>query len=136
MNWKPSGLRRERQEYQKNWYEQHKEDQQKRAREYTVTHREQISQLKKAYARRLKKTVLDHYGHKCNCCGESVFEFLGVDHIEGNGAAHRREINRHGGTSFYKWMIDNEFPDGFQVLCHNCNFSEGHYGYCPHQEVL
>jgi hypothetical protein len=30
-------------------------------------------------------------------------------------------------------LIKNNFPDGFQVLCHNCNMSIGLYGYCPHQ---
>jgi hypothetical protein len=29
----------------------------------------------------------------------------------------------------------NEFPDGFQVLCHNCNLAKGYYGECPHNSL-
>jgi hypothetical protein len=75
-----------------------------------------------------------HYGGpepKCACCGENRLEFLSIDHIKGKGNAHRKEIKRWGST-FYKWLIQNRFPRGFRVLCHNCNFSLGAYGYCPH----
>ena len=26
----------------------------------------------------------------------------------------------------------NNYPEGFQVLCSNCNFAKGKYGSCPH----
>ena len=32
------------------------------------------------------------------------------------------------------WMIKNNFPKGFQVLCHNCNLAKGFYGKCPHEK--
>jgi hypothetical protein len=32
-----------------------------------------------------------------------------------------------------RWLRKNGFPKGFRVLCHNCNFAHGHYGYCPHK---
>jgi predicted transposase YbfD/YdcC len=63
--------------------------------------------------------VLEHYGGKCVCCGETEPYFLAVDHISGDGNSHRRKINKWG-SGFFKWLIDNQFPDGFQVLCHNC----------------
>jgi hypothetical protein len=31
------------------------------------------------------------------------------------------------------YLRTHGYPSGFRVLCHNCNFSFGHYGYCPHQ---
>ena len=80
----------------------------------------------------LRQRVLDHYGRKCACCGEGTEEFLAIDHIDGGGAKHRREINRLSGWHFYRWLEQNEWPEGFQILCHNCNFSKGRYGYCPH----
>ena len=68
---------------------------------------------------------------KCACCGESMFEFLSIDHIGGGGKAHRKKI---GGSSYlYSWLERNGFPEGFQVLCHNCNQAIGIFGYCPHK---
>jgi hypothetical protein len=78
-----------------------------------------------------RDTCLKHYGEKCACCGEERKEFLSIDHINGNGARHRKEIHR---ASIYYWLIKNNFPDGFRILCHNCNQAMGIYGYCPHQK--
>jgi hypothetical protein len=33
---------------------------------------------------------------------------------------------------FYRWLITNNFPDDFQILCHNCNYAKSHGG-CPHK---
>lgn len=68
----------------------------------------------------------------CACCGEPQYEFLSIDHIAGGGSKHRRE---HGmtGHAFYRWLIKEGFPDGYRVLCHNCNMAKGFYGVCPHE---
>lgn len=86
----------------------------------------------------LKRLVLCHYSvgpvPKCACCGEVNQEFLAIDHINGNGNKHRESLGfkAGGGSSFYTWLVKNNFPEDFRVLCHNCNFSIGLYGYCPH----
>lgn len=67
---------------------------------------------------------------KCKCCNEKTYEFLCIDHINGNGNAHRKEV---GLGHVYQWLISNKFPSGFQVLCHNCNMAKGFYGKCPHR---
>jgi len=80
----------------------------------------------------LKKTVFDHYGNKCACCGESIKDFLSVDHVYNDGAEHRKEVG--SGSKLYKWLIDNDFPDGFQLLCRNCNWGKHvNNGICPHK---
>ncbi len=84
-----------------------------------------------------KKTVMMYYSNgtmKCACCGETHIEFLTIDHINNDGAKHRKDINSGGGHSFYRWLINNNFPQGYRVLCFNCNCSLGMYGYCPHQK--
>jgi len=81
--------------------------------------------------RHTRMEVLLSYGGECACCGENRYEFLGIDHIDGNGAQHRRDEKLRGGYAFYHWLIKNNLPEGFRVLCHNCNFSRGHLGYCP-----
>src|SRR5205085_660636 len=82
-------------------------------------------------ARKLKVEVLSKYGDVCECCAESIIEFLTIDHIGGNGGQHRREVGY--GTTFYKWLRDNNYPSGYRILCMNCNFSYGLKGYCPHK---
>jgi hypothetical protein len=75
--------------------------------------------------------VLEHYGRKCSCskCPETKEEFLTIDHIQGKGHRHRKKIGGH----INKWLIKNNFPLGFQVLCFNCNSAKGIYGMCPHE---
>ena len=76
----------------------------------------------------LRWRVLRHYGGdtpSCVYCGESNHRFLTIDHVAGDGAAHRRENDLKGGVVFYKWLEKNGHPDGFQVLCMNCNYKKG-----------
>ena len=90
----------------------------------------------KAYRDSLKREALEHYGSACYCCLESNKAFLTVDHIENNGAQHRTAIfgkNIGGGYRFYLWLKRNDWPDGFQVACFNCNQGRANNGgVCPH----
>lgn len=76
----------------------------------------------------LKLQVMSYYSGgipRCSLCGESHHQFLVLDHVEHNGADHRRELGpRHCGNKFYLWIISQAYPSGFRVLCHNCNFKE------------
>ena len=77
--------------------------------------------------------MLAAYGHRCACCGEAEAEFLAVDHVNGRGNKHLKELNVTG-RGFYLWLKRQGFPrDGFRLLCHNCNSARAHYGYCPHE---
>ena len=93
---------------------------------------------KTAYNRKLK--VLTYYSKLdtpiCSCNGCYVQDplFLAIDHIQGNGAQQRRE-EKIKSSHLYNWIVKNNFPDGFQVLCHNCNFAKGTKDDCPvHKE--
>ena len=88
--------------------------------------------------RKKKKEVLLHYSSGflvCACCKESYYEFLCIDHIDGGGSKHRKELRENGHQSIYRWLINNGFPKGFRVLCYNCNQSLGLFGYCPHNNL-
>lgn len=93
--------------------------------------REKYLEARRAQRRHLKMEVLLSYGGCCACCGETKYEFLSIDHINGGGTQHRKEIGK-AGHSFYQWLKTNNYPEEFQVLCMNCNFAKGKYGYCPH----
>ena len=93
--------------------------------------REMSESAKKRYSL-MKQKVFDKLGRECTCCGENNVAFLCVDHIENNGSKHRKEI-KNVSFGIYNWLIKNDFPPGFQILCHNCNFSKGvNNGVCAH----
>lgn len=85
------------------------------------------------YRRNLKQDALNAYGGKCACCGESNYEFMAIDHINGGGNKHRKDNKTGSGLQFYRWLKKNKYPKGFRVLCHNCNVALGIFGYCPHK---
>jgi len=70
-----------------------------------------------------KVDVLTYYGNgycKCVRCGFTDIRALCIDHIYGGGRQHIASIQKMGST-FYHWLIQNNYPNGFQTLCVNCN---------------
>jgi hypothetical protein len=81
-----------------------------------------------------KIALIKEYGGKCVCCGEFEPIFLTIDHINEDGAKHRKENGIYAGASFYRWLKQQGYPkDNYQVLCFNCNFAKHVLGKCPHQ---
>ena len=107
---------------------------------------DQIEKAKKRHAKHkvrrdsLRQSVLLGYSKRhsnsdipsCNCCGEnSHTEFLAIDHVLGRKQMDSvPELVKIGYSSklkdyfLYEWIVDNNFPEGFQILCHNCNQSK------------
>jgi len=82
-----------------------------------------------------KLNIIQHYGGKCVCCGETEPRFLTIDHIHGRKGLNEKEKKMTGGE-LYKWLKRNNYPkDDYQLLCYNCNCAKGFYGKCPHQET-
>ena len=108
-----------------------------RPRVHPVTDMEKAAQLKEQHRQdwlKFKFEVLNAYGGpRCCCCGEDHVECLSIDHVNGNGAQHRRD-NGYG-TNLYIWLRQQGYPPGFRVLCVNCNFVLGRFGYCPHDKL-
>jgi len=95
----------------------------------------ELKWAKRAYFQHLKLEALNAYGGpSCVCCGEDHIECLQLDHIDGNGAEHRREEPK--AKNLYVWLRQRGWPPGYRVLCVNCNFAVGHFGVCPHQDRL
>lgn len=80
--------------------------------------------------RRLREKVIAGYGGKCTCCGEPNFEFLGLEHLNNDGKAHRDE--RGGTHATWRDVVARGFPDAYTVLCMNCNHAKARLGICPH----
>lgn len=86
---------------------------------------------KERHAKR-RLTVLEHYGMKCVCCGETHQEFLTIDHINGDGGKQRNQIKQQANNVF-AWIIKHKFPKDLQVICRNCHTAKHWYGGCPHK---
>jgi ferric-dicitrate binding protein FerR (iron transport regulator) len=88
---------------------------------------------------RCRQEVFEAYGgFKCACCGETERLFLSIDHVHNDGAQMRKaKLYSGNGTGFYQWLRKNGFPDGFQVLCMNCQIGKHkNGGVCPHQRKV
>ena len=91
----------------------------------------QLARRAQSKARRLEVLAFYSDGNiQCACCGEATAAFLALDHINGGG---RQQMDTMGGGNYWAWLY-RERPDGFQVLCHNCNMGRQlNGGICPHK---
>lgn len=106
--------------------------------------RENFLARDRVYAAKMRVVVKDeaferYGGYVCACCGETEKSFLTLDHINDDGAEFRKGItkgrkNTGGGQVTYRWLRRHGYPDGLQVLCHNCQWGKRmNKGVCPHQ---
>lgn len=104
-------------------------------------YRDLMNEKAKVRHRELRVAALAAYGHACKCCGEANEIFLCFDHVAGDGREHRNSLippenksakgNYIGSGAMLRWMKRENYPDSIRILCHNCNFAQGHGG-CPH----
>ena len=80
----------------------------------------------RAYSRKWnrvqKQKVFEHYCDgdiKCAKCGFADMRALSLDHVEGGGNKHRKSLKQ---SHIYRWIVNNGFPTGYQILCMNCQF--------------
>ena len=84
----------------------------------------------------LKFEVLTHYcgGNpycQCSGCKISFIGFLQIDHVNGDGHKHLSDNGRRlKGPELLGWLKRNNYPEGFQVLCSNCNQSKNRNKTC------
>lgn len=93
---------------------------------YYLKHMEEVkkrhSEYHKKYRVEIRFKVLLYYSNgsmKCAKCGYSDMRALSIDHINGGGNQHR--IKTGYGDS-YHWLLKNNYPEGYQVLCMNRQF--------------
>ena len=128
-------------QYIKEWRLKNKDKVKLQRKRHNILHREEIRDYNKKWklknldkvklsskkdqlrrTKKLKLMVLSYYSNgllTCKQCGFSDIRALSIDHINGGGAIHRKTMK---GTSFYSYLIKENYPEGYQVLCMNCQF--------------
>lgn len=81
-------------------------------------------QRKKSKRAQLKIEVMSHYSGynppRCGKCGKTDIAQLTIDHVFSDGAIMRKNYpyqKRH----LCRWLKNNNYPIGYQVLCRKCN---------------
>jgi hypothetical protein len=90
---------------------------------YREKNRQNLRDKSKIYRRELKRKVLERYGLNCQSCGFEDIRALQIDHIHNNGAEERKALGGQqiSGWRFYQYLDSQNYPDGYQTLCANCN---------------
>jgi hypothetical protein len=99
--------------------------------EIATTIEPRIGEWPTTFRTKQKRMVIDHYSggtNACMCCGETEPKFLALDHINNDGSEERGRLGSWLGSAFYYWLIKRGYPTGYQVMCHNCNFSKAKHG--------
>ncbi len=109
------------------YYKEHKEEVLVKESIQHKNNRNRIRQNRHKYLMKLKYEVLTHYSGRgvpsCVKCGEDDLRCLTIDHINGNGAEHRKNLgNNKTGKNFYPTLRTQGYPEGYQTLCMNCQF--------------
>ena len=135
-------------EYQQEWYKARAEILKKRSRDryyadpkrhyesakrWTAKNQEKVKAYQREWHKQRRVICLERLGGQCVCCHEKEPSFLAIDHINNDGRKHRKDIGR---KMIYGWLIKNNFPPGFQLLCHNCNMAKAILGACPHKTAV
>lgn len=119
------------------YYVKNREQSKEKARQHSITYRtgRRIAERKKRW--RVKISVLKAYSKdqskpSCVCCGESQILFLTLDHINNDGAEHRKLLGKST-AKLFGLLKRGGYPPGFQTLCWNCNLGKSfNEGQCPH----
>ena len=113
-------------DYYKKYRETHRQESRQYARDYRA------SGKNSKYLKMWRRVIILGYGGKCSCCDESQIEFLTIDHTYNDGNIERNKGVKNGYMT-YKKIIDENFPDRYQILCWNCNAAKHYYLVCPHR---
>ena len=86
--------------------------------EYRKKYQEMNSEKLNKYRTKYRLEAMSILGKICVKCGFNDLRALSIDHINGGGDKDRREVDKQ----IYRWLRKNNYPEGYQTLCMNCQF--------------
>lgn len=135
VRWQESNRERLR-AWRENYYQANRSKQIKMAKKWNKANPERKKVSTNKHYQRLKDASIAAYGGaECACCGESEPMFMSIDHVNNDGHIYSKKLGKpHAGLFLYRWLKNNHYPPGFQVLCFSCNQGKHlNRGICPHQ---
>jgi len=121
------------QKWHKNTFDKRHEYYLERRRIWGKSNRKITNKLSRKWRFENKLDVIKHYTNGTMRCvgfpeGECILEnkpidykLLQIDHIDGNGKRQRDSIK---GMDLCRWIIKNNYPSNFQILCPICNMKK------------
>jgi len=106
--------------HQRQYSHAHREQDRTWHKEWRSKHRDHFNYTRRLLDAKIRLRILRHYSPNlaCAACGYRDIRALSLDHINRNG----REMRARLGSHERQWIIKNNFPEGYQVLCMNCQF--------------
>ncbi len=106
-----------------------------RGKLYHAKNREKLRAKCQRFRDGWREAFMKELGGRCVCCAETYKPVLSFDHINGDGAQHRRKYGKGSKVSrlplgeLRRAHKSGEHP--LQVLCANCNVAKGTSDACP-----
>lgn len=101
-----------------------------RGKHYRKLYPDRYREFTRTQQRALKQEMVNAYGGKCSCCGETELTFLTLEHVLRNGTEHRRRVGR---GSVYRDLRRRGWPqEGYTIYCWNCQMATRYGSPCPH----
>ena len=131
--WRPKNRDKIRMYWQKYYYTN--QDKVVARKKIQRREREATHQVRIRKYHREKIEILKKYSGQipcCNCCGETKYEFLTLDHI-----IPKKNAKEITGTNLYSKLRKIKAQRNiYQVLCYNCNMGKRVNEFCPHKKSL
>ena len=119
-------------------YVENSEKIKERVAKYRKENIDKVAAWDKISSNKIKEEIMLHYCNgdiKCKNCLENDIRLLTIDHIEGNGNDHRKKTKCGCGQTMCFWLKKNNFPEGFQILCWDCQWKKRHQEMQPEGEL-
>lgn len=115
--------------YQAAWNKKNIERRRVWNREWIKNNRDRYNASKARYRIKLKQRIMLLYSDPVACarCGFTNLDGLVLDHVNNDGAKHRKEASiacrgsKTSGSRIYEYINKHGKIEGLQVLCANCN---------------
>jgi hypothetical protein len=109
------------------------EQQKKYIRDWQRKNRARLAERSKQQRSALRMAALRQYGGeppRCCCCRTAY-----VSHLTVAAMSDDVLVGTTGqtGTTLYRKLAKEKYPDGYRVLCWNCLMSRCLYNACPHE---
>ena len=103
--------------HHKNKPKRTKEEKAKYRKEYYQKHKQKLDKYANDWREQKRLEAIESLGGCCVQCGENDPIVLDFDHINDDGAEHRRQTNKKNVV----YLVAEE-SGRFQLLCKNCNW--------------